>query len=420
MKSKTILLISPPEQHILVEAGDRIPLSLLYLGASLSDAGHIPYIIDLNHSSYKQLNDLIKDINPEFIGFTTSTPYYNWIINFTNHIKGKYPNIKLIAGGPHATVEPETLLDNFDYIVCGEGEKAIVDIVEGKIKDKIVRYPYEDNLDNIPMPAWYLVNMDNYGINQNGKRTMTILSSRSCPYNCFFCTKNILGPKQRCHSIDRVIQEIKVLKDYYGFKSFYFLDDCFTADKQRAKDLCRAIIKNKLNITYRAMARTDTVDEELMKLLKESGMDFISFGLEHFNNKVLELTQKGNTRENNIKAIKLAKKYGMKIRGSMIMNLPGASKTSMYECLEIAKKYDLDYADFYPLISYPGTQIWNNPKKYKMKMKDKSYNFYQTCGESNVSLLSMSDKEFFEILTDIRNKWKEFKGTKTPWESKIK
>jgi len=411
----TIILISPPEKHVLMEAGDRPNLGILYLAGAIKTRYHNPIIIDLNHDSYNTLDKYIKLERPSYIGITTSTPYYNWIINFASHLKHRYPKIKLIAGGPHATVLPETLLPYFDFVVKGEGEKAIVDIIKKIVPEGIVKYPYEKNLDNLAFPSREILLMNRYGINQNGVRTATLLSSRSCPYNCFFCTKNILGPTTRYHSPERTIKELKQLIRM-GFHSFYFLDDCFTVNRKRVIKLCKLIIKNKLKITYRIITRTDIVDRKLLTLMKESGLNYISFGIEHMNNEVLKKSEKNNTVENNIKAVELAKDLGLKIRASMIMNLPGATKETMYECLEFAKKYKIDYADFYLLQAYPGTRLWDNPEKFGCKINDRSFDYYQTSGRTNISIDSMKDDDVLETYRKINEEWRKFKRSEVPWE----
>ena len=414
-----LLLISPPEQQILMEAGDRPNMGILYVANSARRANHDVMISDLNHDDYSTLHEKIKVLKPTHIGMTTTTPYYNWIKNFSTFLKSKYSNIKLIAGGPHATVDPKSLEDNFDFIVQGEGEKSIIDILSGKAKDKIVRNDYENDLDEFSSPARDLLPLDNrYGINQEGQRTTTLLSSRSCNYNCFFCTKDILGPRTRFQSPERTVEEVKELKEKYGFKSLYFLDDCFSIDRDRTMKLANRLIDANLGVTYRAVTRTDKVDKELLTQLKQSGLRTITFGIEHMNDEVLKRAQKHNTAENNREAVRLAKQLGLYVRTSMVMNLPGATKETMNECLSFAMKENVDYADFYSLIAYPGTQLWNNPEKYGMKIRNKDYSFYQTCGETNVEMENMSHEDFQETVADIRQKWRGFKKTKTPWIKK--
>jgi len=412
-----IVLITPPEQAMLVEAGDRPPMGALYLAGALRRAGHRPTICDLNHDSYYTLKQKLNFIQPEFIAITTTTPYLAWCKNYASHLRHNYPNAKLIAGGPHASADPDSLIEQFDYIVKGEGERAIIDIVEGKLKHGIIMYPLIKDIDTLPMPAWDLVPVERYGIIQEGIRTGVILSSRSCPFRCFFCGKTIMGEGYRMHSVDRIMKEMKILHDNYGFRSFYFIDDCFTINKTRVLEFAKRMQEEKLG-SFRLTSRTDTIDEEMMIALKDAGIRSISFGLEHMDNNVLKNIQKNNTRENNIKAVRLAKQYDIGIRGSFVLNLPGATKETMYDCLHFAIEENLDFADFYTLVAYPGTPVWKNPDKFGVKLISKDYNIYQTSGKTNVKIKGFSNIEIERIAKDINTKWRKFKGTNTPWELK--
>jgi len=400
-----IVLVSPPEQHLLMEAGDRPAMGLLYLKGAIEQSGHTAIISDLNLDSYDKLKEKLEDT--DFIGMTTCIPYKNWIHNFSQHLKHNYPNKLLIAGGPMATVIPNELV-YFDYVVRGEGEEAIVNIMEGKEQDRIIYKPYEKDLDNLPIPHNYS-NYD-YTMNQDGEKTAILLTSRSCPRNCCFCTKGILGD-YRVHSADRVLQEIEGLIKK-GYKSFYFIDDHFTANRNRAIDICNKIIEKNLNISFRCTSRTDCVDEELISLMKQAGLRSISFGLEHFDNNVLKNINKGETVETHLKAIKICKEFKIKIRGSFIVNLPGATKETILKTLNMAIDLDLDYADFYPLIAYPGTPIYENPNKFGVKITNEEA--YQISNKSNVKTGLPRVGYFVDY---CRNKWREHKQSLCPWES---
>ena len=142
---KKVVLISPPEQLILSEAGDRPNLGILYLASSLRENGHQVEISNLNHDSYHTLNRKIENISPDFIGMTSVSAYSGWVKDHSNYLRQRFPNIKLMVGGPHATGLPEDLIDNFNYIVRGEGEKAeiiINDIRQKWAKHKGTKVPW--------------------------------------------------------------------------------------------------------------------------------------------------------------------------------------------------------------------------------------------------------------------------------------
>ncbi len=404
-----VVLISPPEKPFLMEAGDRPYMSLLYLAGALRQAGHRPIISDLNHDSYMQLNDKMK--MADFAGMTTFTPYYEWTVNFAKHLKQNFPNVKLIAGGPHATVAPNSLIKYFDHIIAGEGEQPIVAIASG-LEKQLVNFAYDQKLDDLPIPLEEL-DFGKYGMNQEGYKTITLLSSRSCNYNCTFCTKDILGKKQRFHSPERVIREIKIAQEM-GFNSIYFLDDNFTSNLKRAVKLTDEI--GKLDISYRVMSRTDKLTEDMAQRLKDSGARSVSFGLEHFDDNVLEMLNKRETVETHLKAIRNAHKVGLKVRGSFIVNPPGATRETVLKTLEMAKQENLEFADWYALTAYPGTELWINPQKYGCKV-NRTYGFNQMGEVSNVDNGNFDADLLPVFIKEIRKDWSKFKGLECAWEA---
>lgn len=411
-----VLMITPPEKQELMEAGDRPNLGVHYLAANLRKHGHVPIISDLNHDSYNNMESKIEEGNVDFIGMTTVTPYYDWVTEFAKHLKQNHPNIPLIAGGPHATVDPYSLTPFFDYVVMGEGEQAIVDIVEGQ-NGKIITNPFNKNLDELPNPHLE-IDYSLYGLFQDGELTATLQASRSCNFNCCFCTKDILGPTNRKFSLDKVIGEIDYLQYTKGINSFYFLDDSFTLNKKRATEFGEKVIERDDPITYRVGSRTDAVNPRLLDVMKESGLRSMSFGLEHWDDNVLKLMNKKNNIANHQNAIELCKERDIKVRGSFIVNLPGATNKTIQKTMDMAMELNLDYADFYPLIAYPGAPIWKNPDKFGIKIIDKSYNFHQTRWKTNVDIGTIKPERANELVSICREQWAKWKGKACPWESK--
>jgi len=411
--SKKIVLITPPEKHLLMEAGDRPDLGTIYVASSLKRAGHKPVVVDLNHRDYRQLFGYID--GADFIGMTTKTPYFSWLTQYADHLRHNFPDVPLIAGGPHATVAPESIERHFDFVVIGEGEPAIVEIVEGRVPKGRVQFPYEEDLDMFAPPDWGLIDTDEYGIKQEGYRTWPLLTSRSCPKKCAFCTKDILGPKQRTHSIDRVMQEIAAVYHGLGIGSFYIYDDYFISDERRIMEFAKRVLESDLHITFRAITRTDTLTEDALQALKRAGLRSLDFGFEHADDGVLELVDKDNTVANNQRAVNLCKKNGVRIRGSFIVNLPGATPETAYRTLDFVTSNRLDWADFYPLIAYPGTPIWKYPEKFGVRV-DRRYDLFQSGLETNVDSDSFPKSEVPGIVRDVRERWFAYKASRVPYE----
>ena len=198
---------------------------------------------------------------------------------------------RVILGGMHPTALPEEALQHADQVIVGEGEKVILDVVEGRRTERLVQgIPIED-LDAVPFP--------DYSILRTPCEAANVISSRGCPFRCTFCTTSRMFAPYRRRSIDNVMAEIRMYKRM-GFRYMNFEDDNFTADKERAKEICRRMIREGL--TFREsffFGRTDLAeDEELLTLLHDAHLTRVLIGIESLNQKALDRIHKGQSIEN--------------------------------------------------------------------------------------------------------------------------
>ncbi len=405
--NKRILLANPNESKILDHYGDRAPLNLLYIAAYMRKQGHQVKVWDGNHQSESELLDMCNKLKPDYIGISIYTsPILNVALDLAKLIKKFYPPANIIAGGYHANVMYESLLKDFDYVCVGEGERVIEEILKNP-DEKIVRPPKVENLDDLPLPARDLVNMGWYNLQQNGKRTVTLITSRGCPYDCIFCGN--INRRVRFHSPERVEEEVKELKEKYGFESFYFYDDMFNFNRERTFEIIKKL--KRLNISYRIMMRADSLDENLIKSLADSGCKIMNLGIESGNNEILRRANKRMTKEQNEEAVKLCHKHGITVRGCFMLGLPGENWGTANQTIEFAKSLKSHglIADFYVMVPFPGTKIWDNPKKYGIEIVDRNFAEYVQVGrmmkpkirteslsEDDLTLLLKKAKEEFE------------------------
>ena len=364
-----VILISPNDRNNLENAGDRAPLGVLYIAGALEKGGHSVKIIDLNHD---KVDDEITKFNPDFIGISFSTSQYYQAVNLCEFFKN-IPDIKLIAGGVHPTVDPDSCY-MFDYVISGEGENIICDIVETSPKIKHINGAPVVNLDNLSLP-WHLLNMKRYNMEIDGVRTATLVTSRGCPGSCVFCSR-LFGNEFRFASAEWILKQIVHLWENYDYTSFYFYDDAFTADKKRVIELCKLLKKEKHNFTFRLTSRADLINEPIVKALASIGTKFVSLGIEHIDDKVLKMCGKRMKIADNLKAVELLHKYGIKVKGFFILNLPLATKSSVRKTINWAKKH-LDYYDFYNLVAFPGTPIWKYREKFGLNILSSDYGFWE-------------------------------------------
>lgn len=174
---------------------------------------------------------------------------------------------------------------------------------------------------------------------------MLMDASRGCNFSCFYCTKFLRGKEQRFHSLDKILDQMQEIQGA-GFDWVYFNDDCFTFNREKTINLMDGMRDRGIDLKFEAMARTDCVDEPLLRKMKENGLECILYGIEHADDNVLALSRKRCDLETHKKGVKMAKDLGIKMMGTFILNLPGATEKTMYKSLDFAVEQGLDFARF--------------------------------------------------------------------------
>ncbi|WP_297500072.1 radical SAM protein, partial [Thermococcus sp.] len=273
MMEMRILLVMPPTESAIkkVVGTTGPPLGLAYL-ASMVREEHEVRIIDgiAEDLTFEGVMRIIKRYDPDMIGITATTSAMYDAYTVAKIAKNLNENVFVVMGGPHVTFTPELTMREcpcIDAVVRGEGEltfKELVDAVDkgrplrgilglsyregnGKIRNEPPR-PLIKNVDGIPMPSYDLLPMDKYVAGRTPFGT--VMTSRGCPFNCAFCSSSLqFGKRWRGHSVERVIEELSILRYEYGRREIEFLDDTFTLNKVRAVKIAEAIKREGLDIT---------------------------------------------------------------------------------------------------------------------------------------------------------------------------
>jgi len=355
------------------------PLGPCYLAAVL-EKNKIPVeIIDayVNNYSIEQTVDLIKIKKPKYVGFSILTPAANWC----SEVAKKLPKtIIKIAGGPHPSGIPiDSLKSGFDIAVIGEGEDTLLEIAQGKnLKDikgiffkkntKIIENPPRPplNPDMIPLPARHLIlkGGTNKPYLSAGTRYFPwspLLTSRGCPYNCSFCNKNIFSYKFRPRSPENIIKEIDFLVNKYKVKEINIYDDCFNFDLKRAEKIMDLIIKKdyKLSLRFSNGIRADKITKRLLLKMRRAGTDYIAYGIESGDPKILKLIPKGETIKQIKKAVILTNKVGIPVTGFFMFGLIGDTKKSMQKTIDLIRNLPFNNVILNIATPYPGTRMWD-------------------------------------------------------------
>ena len=365
---------------------DGLNTGLGYLSAVLDN--YDVKIIDFNNKpgNEKRRLRIVKDA--DIIGISIKSYTLQDSLKTASLIKEINKNALLVAGGPHVTLDGYNFLKenpDFNVAILGEGEEVFPEIALGKNlqeiegiifrNDAIVineRRRWIDDLDRLPFPKYD--NFDSVIADNNKIEPYPLVTSRGCPFSCIYCSVgNVIGKKWRARSPKNVINELIHAKEKYQSKEFRILDDNFTLDMKRVKDICQLLIDEKINLRWGCPngIRADNLDEGLLKLMKESGCYSISFGIESGNEEVFDRINKGEKLGDIENAVRIAKKIGLEVNGFFIIGLPGSTYEKDKESMEFAKKLKLNSASFGILVPYPGTDVWewiNNDKNVKILM----------------------------------------------------
>ena len=364
-----IVLIDPKGLTLGLNSG------LGYLASSLKKKGHKVTVIDFNNKTGNEKKRLLKATNADYVGISIKSFTLAESIRLAKEVKKINNKAVLIAGGPHITIDGYNFLNDnkeFDIVVLGEAENAILDITKGKKTEKIKGIIYrkngnvisngkrewKNNLNRIPLPDYG----DFDSVINNKIETYPLVTSRGCPYNCTYCSVCIvIGKIWRARKPENIIEELKQAKKRYGIKAFNILDDNFTLDIKRVKKICQLLIDNNLNLRWSCPngIRADRIDKELIQLMKKSGCYSISFGIESGNKEVFDKINKGEQLSDVENAIKMAKSEGIEVNGFFIIGLPGSTYKKDKESMEFAKKLELNSSSWGILVPYPGTKIWD-------------------------------------------------------------
>ncbi|MGB2696973.1 MAG: radical SAM protein [Candidatus Zixiibacteriota bacterium] len=377
-----ILLINPPAINFYHRVGLRMcPLGLGYVAAVLKGAGYGVKVIDLNveRINYRTYPYQKYDL----VGISVDTTRYPISLEIAEAAKKK--GIKVVMGGPHVTFfDLETLLtQNVDYVVRGEGEYIMLELVKhlnnGKSLDEIkgITYrsgdqiirnpaaPLVQNLDNIPFPARELLPMDRYTNILYGRYSSSMMTSRGCPFNCEFCSCSAFsGMKWRTRSLDNILKEIDLLYNKYGYRAISFLDDNFTLNPKRVIELCETIIKKSWDLFWYAFSRVDTIvkNERMIQLMKKAGLSQVFVGFESGSQEVLDKMGKNVSVEKAYTAMEILKKHGVRVWGSFIIGALNETRQMIKETIKFAKKLNPQLSQFSILTPYPGTRLYEKVK----------------------------------------------------------
>ncbi len=378
-----ILLINPSSAE---RRKDAIlpPLCFVYLAAYLKKHGFGSRILDMDAlgADTAKLGELTKGESPDIIGVTGYTHTRFQAYEVVRKAKKLFPDSLMVVGGYHFTWLAEESLANIleiDCVVRGEGEITFLELVRayesrrpfdnilgvsfrknGVIFSNRDRPPHEKvedfivSVEDLPQGNYEFLVPFRRG---KGGKAVLILTGRGCPNRCIFCVQG--GKKRRFIPVDRVIEDIKAKTVYFKTPYVVFYDPSLTIDTAYTEELCRAIIKNNLNIKWYCESRVN-INLEILQLMRKAGCISIDFGLESGSPKVLRNIKKGIIIDQVLPFAKKSHELGIYTHAFIMVSLPGETKEDAQMTLEMVKKL-VPYINSYSLgvlSLYPGTEIY--------------------------------------------------------------
>ncbi len=361
-------------------------LGLLYLASSLKKNGHSVAFIDANALNLTE-DGIIKTLipfKPDLLGFTLTTVEFPHQIEMISNVKKKL-NCMVVVGGPHLSLYPEATLsfDSLDFGIMGDGEIALLKLVnsienkssfesiDGLIWKKdnniVINSPPNiiEDLDNLLFPAREMLNPKlYYSILFKKRNATTMISGRGCPSNCTFCFE---VKKVRLRTASNVIEEIEECIKKYDIKEFYFHDSTITVDRERIINICEGLMKKKLDVNWAIRPIPETLDKELISILKKSGCYRLSCGFESADPKIIKRLGKEHSLETITNIMKWSKEVGMEVYGYFMIGNPGDTPQTIEKTINLPVKLNMDYAQFTRLTIFPGTSLYEELKRKNKK-----------------------------------------------------
>jgi anaerobic magnesium-protoporphyrin IX monomethyl ester cyclase len=365
-----VTLISPPSPFLINQKAFP-PLGLLYVAGFLEHNGIEVNVADLADKETELENALEPYLDANLYGVTATSPQYPQALKIQKILRRRNPKARIVIGGAYPSSLPDKCIrDGFDYVIAGEGEEAMLQLITNINKkgiSRVINASYIQKMDIIPLPARHLIDIKSFAYDIGDGCGTTLITSRGCPFTCSFCSKEVWQSGTRFHSTDYVISELEHIISNYDFKHFLFLDDTITIRKKRLLELCSHM--ERLNIKWRCYARTTTTREMLIAM-KRAGCIEIGVGIESGSQKILDIVDKNETVEQNSAFVELCKEVGILANVFIMIGLPGETYETVEETrrwMERVRPHKFGFNIFMP---YAGTPVYKNPDKYDIQIFD--------------------------------------------------
>ena len=386
-----ILLVNPFGANWMEGREDRTltavrmpPVGILSVAAYLLERGHDVDVLNargpVNQTGEGDIVRSISSSRPDMVGFTATTSGFYDAYRQAETIKRVFPHTTIVFGGVHVSALREKILESFpciDFLVTGEGEKAMAALAEGASPETIQGLVFRSGtevvcnglrtdlcvLDDLPFPAYrklegfpgdYEMPLFNYPRSPGA----TIISSRGCPYQCSYCDRSVYQRSFRFNSAAYLHEHMTYLKREFNIRHIFFYDDLFTFHRKRIEEFCRLLSKKPLGMTFNCAVRLGHVDDDLLEMLKHAGCWMVSLGIESGDPELLGRHKSNVDLEEMKQTVRQIQRKGLRAKGLFMMGLPGETEESIQRTADFVEELGLDDMNVTKFTPFPGAPIY--------------------------------------------------------------
>jgi anaerobic magnesium-protoporphyrin IX monomethyl ester cyclase len=358
-------------------------LGLLTLAAYLRDHGVEVEMVDLTFArDARPVTARLRTFRPDIVGVHTKTLTHARALDIAAraHAEGCFA----VAGGPDSASRPREYLDaGFDAIVPGEGEEALAELAR-RVRDhesaagvpgvavlrggRVVRgpaRPFLRDLDALPLPAWDLVDMNGYlgrWEESTGERRAAVLTSRGCPFDCSWCSKPTFGRTYRQQSPERVVAELRALRERYGVNYVRFCDDVFGVSRAWLERLLGLLESEQLNLQWECLARVDLLKPDLLRRMRAVGLARVYVGVESGSQKMLDLMNRGTRLSQVERTADALRQEGIRQFWFLMLGYPGETLEDIEATLQLFRRFSPEEYSVSIAVPVPGTRFYESVK----------------------------------------------------------
>jgi len=357
------------------------PLGLLYVTAVLKEAGHTVEVFDGTFNVYNDFKVHLDRFKPDLAGIYANVITREIALEMVKETRGK--KAPVVLGGPDPSGDGAAYLESGALaIVRGEGERTMLDLVT-RLETDGMTAGLEDipglilrgnetlhttdererieNLDTLPLPDRSALDMERYldaWKKRHGYGSMSLITSRGCPYRCTWCSKEVFGETFRQRSPDAVVSELKWLRAQFQPNQYWFADDILTLNRKWILTLTHRMKEEGMAVPFECLSRVDRIDLEVVEGLKEAGCFRIWYGAESGSEKVVKNMRKDVTVVKVRESVKVTKRAGIEVGLFILLGYPGERLLDLLKTLKMIRELSVHYCGSSVAFPIKGTPFY--------------------------------------------------------------